>query len=290
MFRSWMSLGLLVLVLFPVSAVELDTEELSVSTRVAKAFRQLQGGAWGLNHLIFTDQISLKTRDAQARFQVAHRGLKQAQVKLRSFLATEEQRSMNDLREGLRVVTASYWAFNDLVYLRELLFKTPSAGRLFQEVEYRLMNCMIELRKFVQDGDQEAYSPANFRPTAIGHILSFVAPDFQREILRSLPRFISQSDFRAVTTFVDELSPGSLETYLRAYFNRHLEEAREGNLKGETAVYILLEVQGWTLESVQTLPASVSSEQFKAVKHLVDNTTNVQTPSVLQAYFDSIKQ
>ncbi len=289
MFRFLANLSLLVLVLFPVSAVDLDTPELSVSKRVARAFRQLQAGTWGLNHLILSDQLILKTKDAQARFQVAHQGLKQGQVNLRSFLAADEQRSMNDVREGLRAVTGSYWSFNDLIYLRELLFRTPSTGRQFQEIQHRLMNCMIDLRKFVADGDQEAYSPANFRPTAIGHVLSFVAPDFQREILNSLPKFISQSDYRAVKTFVDELSPGSLETYLRAYFNMHLEAPKEGNHKGSTAVYFLREVQGWTLESVQTLPAFINAEQFKAVKHLVDNTTNIDTPTALQNYFDSIQ-
>ena len=68
----------------------------------------------------------------------------------------------------------------------------------------------------------------------------------------------------------------------------HLDFAKEGNFKGHLASILIGSASGWTLESLEVLPAFISKDSYKQSIELISKISRHQIPLKLKDFFDQL--
>jgi len=103
-----------------------------------------------------------------------------------------------------------------------------------------------------------------------------------------LPRFVGQTDMRAVKVIVDNIPPGGVAHHIAAYFTNTLDRPEANNHKGAAAVAIVELAGGWAREALEILPEFVSFDNLGKVQTIVLETPDAGVPAALAALFGGL--
>ncbi len=261
-------------------------EQLPAHKKVAMAIADIQAASWILNDLVASHDIYCQHPDTQELFDTAVKNIALAAYNLRDHLATTSQLDNELFLAAAKMVNDSYSMFKSLIFLNEIVIRDEITNLKFEQSRYRQMMGIIRLQEYVENGDDDIFTALNQRNSALVLLKKYVPQEWEKDLLKNLPNFVSQTDLYFIDEMIKRVSPGAMSRHLAAYFKVHINSAQEANFKGQLAIEILRLATGWTVEALQQLPAYVSKAQYQEVVALLKEHRRAEMPQLLADFFN----